>query len=540
MKKVIPVLILLACIQYAAAQAPKDLSGDTSGTLKEQKEHLISAATIIKIENLGPSVNSKYPELRPTVSADGTLLFFIRENHPENTKYNSGVPTQDIWFSEKDTSTGKWSEAAHLGYPINTTYYNAVFWISPDNNRILIRGAFNDGGYMGKGVSLCTLKKNGAWGNPNALNIKNYFKYDQGRQSGATMANDGQTLLFYMSEKKGGYNNDLYVCFREPDGSWTEPKSLGKKIDLPDYNEMTPYVASDGVTMYFSSDRPGGLGNNDIWMTKRLDKTWTKWSDPVNLGAPINTPEWDGFFTLDAGGEYAYLTTNERSIGESDIVGVKLLEKEKPNPVVLVSGNVYNLKTKQPISASLLYETLPDGVEAGNAVSNAADGAFKIVLPYDKNYSIRATADKFFAISENLKLDSLVKAGYKEIHKDLYLVPIEIGQIVRLNNVFFDFDKYDLRSESFVELDRVVKLLNENPAIEIEMSAHTDSRGADDYNLKLSDNRAKSVMDYIVSKGIAASRITSKGYGETKPVATNDTDEGRQLNRRVEFKILKN
>jgi len=352
------------------------------------------------------------------------------------------------------------------------------------------------------------------------------------------MANDGQTLLFYMSEKKGGYNNDLYVCFREPDGSWTEPKSLGKTINLPDYNEMTPYLASDGVTMYFSSNRPGGLGDNDIWMTRRLDKSWTKWSNPVNLGSPINTPEWDGFFTLDAGGEYAYLTTNKNSIGESDIVGVKLLEKEKPNPVVLVSGNVYNLKTKQPISASLLYETLPDGVEAGNAVSNASDGAFKIVLPYDKNYSIRATADKFFAISENLQLDSLVKAGYKEIHKDLYLVPIEIGQVVRLNNVFFDFDKFDLRPESFVELDRVVKLLNENPAIEIEMSAHTDSRGADDYNLKLSDNRAKSVMDYIVSKGIAASRITSKGYGETKPVADNKTDEGRARNRRTELKVI--
>ena len=174
------------------------------------------------------------------------------------------------------------------------------------------------------------------------------------------------------------------------------------------------------------------------------------------------------------------------------------------------------------------------------AVSGATDGAFKIVLPFDKNYSIRATADHFFAISENLNLDSLVKAGYKEIHKDFYLAPIEIGQVVRLNNVFFDFDKYDLRPESFVELDRVVNLLKENPAIEIEMSAHTDSRGSDDYNFKLSDNRARSVREYIISKGIAAKRIVSQGYGETKPVATNETDDGRQLNRRVEFKILKN
>jgi len=326
----------------------------------------------------------------------------------------------------------------------------------------------------------------------------------------------------------------------QPDGSWSEPKTIGKKIDLPDYDEMTPYLASDGETLYFSSNRPGGLGDNDIWMTKRLDKTWQKWSEPVNLGSPINTPDWDAFFTLDAGGEYAYLTSGLNSYGESDIVRVKLLEKEKPNPVVLVSGNVYNKKTNQPLSAALIYETLPDGVEAGNGISNATDGSFKIVLPFDKNYMIRATADKFFAQSENLNLDSLVKVGYKEIHKDLYLVPIEIGQVIRLNNVFFDFDKWDLRPESSVELDRVVKLMMENPGIEIEMSAHTDSYGSDEYNFKLSDDRARSCTEYILSKGIATTRIKSQGYGETKPVAPNDTPENRQMNRRVEFTILKN
>lgn len=515
------------------------LAPDTTAPLKEQSDLVIRHSTIIKIENLGFKVNSEFAELRPTVSADGNLLFFIVENHPYNTSYRSVGNSQDIWMAERD-SNGKWGEAYHLGYPLNTYHYNAVYWISPDNNRILIRNAFVDGDYVGNGVSMSYRTRNGGWSKPQALYIHNYHKYDRGRQNGASMAHDGQTLLLYMSEKPGDYNNDIYVSFLQGDGSWSEPKSLGKTINLPKYNEMTPYLASDGETLYFSSDRPGGIGDNDIWMSRRLDDSWQKWTEPANLDTPINTPDWDAFFTLDAGGEYAYMTTSEDTYGESDIVRVKLLEKEKPNPVVIVTGNVYNAKTKKPISANLVYQTLPTGTEAGNGVSHPDDGAFKIVLPYDKNYLIRATADHYFAQSENLKLDSLVKAGYMEIHKDLYLMPIEIGTVVRLNNVFFDFDKWDLRPESFVELDRVVKLLQENPSIEIELSAHTDSRGSDEYNFTLSDNRARSVMEYILSKGIDPARLRSQGYGETKPVVANDTDMNRQLNRRVEFTILKN
>ena len=534
MKKVLPFLILCFFINNSFSQGD-----DVTEKLIAQKENVIKESTIIKIENLGHNINSELAELRPTISADGNLLFFICENHPYNTKYNSIRNSQDIWYSERDSS-GKWSEAIHMDYPLNTYHYNAVFWISPDNNRILIRNAFINGDYAGNGVSMSYRKKNGGWSKPEALRIKNYQKYDRGRQNGATMAHDAQTLLLYMAPQQGSYDNDIFVCFLEKDGTWTEPKSLGKKINLPKYNEMTPYLAADGVTLYFSSNRPGGQGDNDIWMTKRLDSTWQKWSEPQNLVAPINTEDWDAFFTLDAGGEYAYMSSALSGFGASDIVRVKLLEKEKPDPVVLVTGNVYNKKTQQPLSASLLYETLPDGIEVGNAISSPQDGAFKIVLPFDKNYVIRATADKFFAQSENLNLDSLVKEGFLEIHKDLYLVPIEVGQVVRLNNVFFDFDKWDLRGESFLELNRVVQLLQENPAIVIEMSAHTDSYGSDDYNITLSENRARSVMQYILSKGISTDRISSKGYGETKPVVANDTPENRQLNRRVEFTILKN
>jgi OOP family OmpA-OmpF porin len=536
LKNVFLYFIVSICVQFSQAQPSYS---DSLGNLVHQKNNIITSETILKVENLGTKINTSFPELRPTISADGNLLFYICQSHPENTKYNEIPNSQDIWFSERD-SAGNWGKGIHLGYPLNTYYFNAVFWISPDNNRILIRNAFVNGDYAGNGISMCHLKKDGYWSKPEMLRIKNYGKYDQGRQNGASMANNGQTLLFYMSPEVEGKNNQLYVSFLEPNDTWTEPKSLGKKINLKNFNHTTPYLAPDNVTLYFSSNRPGGLGYMDIWMSKRLDDSWQNWSDPVNLGSPINTDDMDTFFTLDAGGEYAYMSTDLNSYGESDIVRIKLLEREKPDPVILVTGNVYNKKTNEPLGASLIYETLPDGTVAGNGESNPTDGAFKMVLPYDKNYLIRAQAEHFFAISENFNLDSLIKAGYKEIHKDLYLVPIEIGAVVRLNNVYFDFDKWDLRPESFVELDRVIKMLNENPAVEIEMSAHTDSRGSDEYNIKLSDNRSRSVVNYILSKGIPSSRIISQGYGETKPVVPNDTDENRQLNRRVEFTILKN
>ena len=222
MKPAVIITLFIASLQYTFAQP----SADTLG-LVAQEENIIKETTIIKIENLGIRINSDLPELRPTISADGNILFFICENHPANTKYNSVPNSQDIWYSIRD-SNGTWREARHLKYPLNTMQYNAVYWISPDNNRILIRGSFMEGAYMGKGVSMSYLQDDGRWSEPNMLRIKNYSKYDRGLQSGATMAQDGQTLLLYMSEQPGSSNNNIYVCFLQKDGTFSEPKSLGK------------------------------------------------------------------------------------------------------------------------------------------------------------------------------------------------------------------------------------------------------------------------------------------------------------------------
>ena len=225
MKKTIVTLIVYLYAQTIVSQT----AFDSSIALVPQAANIITASTIVKIENLGININSDLPELRPTISADGNLLFFICQNHPANTKFRSVPNSQDIWYSKRD-SLGNWCEARHMRSPLNSTHYNAVYWISPDNNRILIRGAFTEGAFLGKGVSMSRLQADSTWSAPDMLYIKNYEKYDNGRQSGATMAHDGQTLLLYMTPERGSPENDLYVCFLTANGSWTEPQSIGNKI----------------------------------------------------------------------------------------------------------------------------------------------------------------------------------------------------------------------------------------------------------------------------------------------------------------------
>ena len=492
-----------------------------------------------KLENLGSKINSIYYEVRPTISADGKLLYFIVEANPKNTKYKPGNESQDVWYSELDKD-GNWGEAKQEKAPINTQVKNAVFWVSPDGNRILIRGAFDNGQYIGRGLSICTKTATG-WSAPARLNIKDYDKMSLGVYSGAVMGTDGKTLLLYFSTENNGEINDIYVSFLTGENEWSKPKNLGKTINNDEFDEISPFLAPDGVTLYFASDRPGGYGKQDIWKSTRKDDTWTNWSTPINMGEPINTPEWDAYFTMDAEGKYGYLASKQNSIGKTDLVRVKLDDKDRPKSVVLVYGKVYNARTKLPMMSKLLYDLIPGGQNQGNAVSNPIDGNYKIVLPYGKKYSLWATGDNFVSIADTMDLS--IPGSYREIHRDLYLYPVDDsgriaaadkdkgnkdnrisldslaklddlssvddGQIVSLNNVLFDFNKAILRAKSFPELDRVIMLLRKNPTVEIEMSAHTDYIGSDGFNINLSEDRAYAVSQYLIAKGIDQKRVRS-------------------------------
>lgn len=481
-------------------------------------------------ENLGPQINTKYEELHPYITPDGNKLFFVRCDDPANTL--SPQHTQDIWYSKLEG--GNWTQAKHLGKPFNKTWYNSIFYQSPDGNMRMIRGAFRKGSFQGAGYSVTYLTRNG-WSEPEQIRVKKYEKHSKSKSSGICVGNDNKTMLLYLGNNTQDIH-DLYVSFLEGENSWSEPEPLGPDVNT-DADETTPFLAADGVTLYFSSNRAGGYGSNDIYMTRRLDDSWKKWSTPVNLGPTVNSAYWDAYYTIPASADFAYMVSQKNSYGGSDLVRIKLNEEIKPNPVILITGQVLDAKTNLPVEAKISYDLLPGGKEAGIASSHPTNGEYQIVLPYGKFYGYKAEAPGYYPVSENMDLRDL--SEYKEMVQNLYLIPVNTGEVVRLNNIFFETGKWDLKEESFVELDEVVKFLNSNPAMEIALGGHTDNVGADEANLRLSENRAKAVLDYVVSKGIAAERISSKGYGETKPLTGNETEEGRQKNRRVEFTIVK-
>ncbi len=329
-------------------------------------------------------------------------------------------------------------------------------------------------------------------------------------------------------ERSEGFGlKDIFVSQVREDGSFSKPKNLGNVVNSFE-DESNPFLAADGKTLYFASKGHPGYGYYDLFVSKRLDDSWTNWSKPENLGNIINSTGYELSIFLSAKGDKAYVG-REKDIWEID-------NSVKQDPVALVKGKVYDSKTKKIISAPIVYNALKTNKELGTAISDPSTGSYSIVLPYGEKYSFMAEKEGYYAVTQNVDLSDLKE--YKEITVDLYLNPIEKGEIIRLNNIFFDSGKYDLLSESNAELDKLFKVLKDNKKLIIEIAGHTDAVGADKDNLQLSNNRANAVMNYLISKGVSKERLTAKGYGETKFIASNDTEEGKQLNRRVEFLIL--
>lgn len=496
---------------------------------KEEINLIANAKKGYKKENLGTNVNSEFADIAPLISSDGNTLFFIRKDHPQNIKRKR----QDIWYATKDAS-GNWTKAKNIGKPINTTSHNNIIAVSPDGNTLVVSGVYNSQGKLVKrGVSISSKGRNG-WGIPKQMKVKNY--YNNNNYIGVCMSADRQKLIFALERNEGEGDLDLHVSFLQPDGTWSEPKNLGSRLNTYG-TEGAPFLAADDKTLYFSTNGRPGYGSSDIFVTRRLDDSWTRWSTPKNLGPEVNTSNYDNGFKVTAEGDYAYLTSYTGKKRGSDLFKIKLHESARPKPVVLVYGKVLNRKTNKPLGARIAYNDLNTGKLAGIARSNPETGAYKIVLPYDKVYDFLATKSGYYSVSKHLDLTSVSK--FKVIKRNLYLAPIVVGQKIRLNNLFFDTGKSELKTSSFAELNRLVSSMKRYANMTIEVGGHTDAQGNPAKNLQLSRERANAVLNYLKGKGVAASRMKAKGYGQTKPVANNATANGRAHNRRVEFTILK-
>ena len=484
-------------------------------------------------ENLGKTVNSKIREVAPIITPDGKTLFFTREGHELNI---GKIKKQDVWVS-KLQADGTWGEAENIKEPINTDEHNAVSTISADGKMLYLVNIYMPDGTYRPGLSKSKRTRMG-WEFPKEVKITDY--YNSNPYTEFSLAPSGKVLVTACQRKDTRGGKDLYVSFMKTEGVWSKPINMGNTLNTAE-NESTPFVGADSKTIYFSTPGFAGYGDNDIFLSRRLDSTWTNWSEPENLGNLINTSRWDGYFTIPASGEFAYLSSEEKSIGGEDIFRIKLFPSIKPDPVAIISGTVMNALDKKPIAADVVMELLNDSTTKEKIVAefDPETGEYKMVVPLKKSYSLNASKKGFMSISENLDLTK--ETRFREIKKNINLIPVKEGQTMVLNNLFFNQSKFDILPASFPELNRIIELMQEYPSMEVIIEGHTD--GSDDnlmLNVKLSQDRAIEVKKYLIAKGqIDTKRIQTKGWGQSKQIASNATEETRKKNRRVEFTILK-
>lgn len=506
-------------IGIASTKAPVNLS----------IHHASDNDLIGPVTPLSNAVNSAYKETYPIISSDGKTLYFARAGHP----YTVGnINNTDIWYSTLEH--GSWTDAKSMGKPLNNSGNNFVTSIMPNVNTLLVANEYNeDGSSKGNGVSITHMQSNHTWSIPQALRFESFENLNQ--YASYFLADDGKTLLMGIQMANSLGDLDIYVSFLKPNGVWTTPKSIGEDINTFQ-SDATPFLAADGKTMYFASTGHMGYGGYDLFVTKRLDETWTRWSKPVNLGPTINNDAGQLGFSVPASGDLAYIYAWRNDQYQSDVYTVKLSPDVKPDPVVIVYGTVFNEKTGAPVGASISYDNLSTRKNVGVATSNPTSGSYRIVLPRGQTYGYSAEVPGYFAIHEHIEIPS--DANFKEIQVNLKLVPIEKGQKVVMQNVFFYQSTSKLIESSYPELDNIVEVLLANPKLKIELAGHTDNVGDPSKNYQLSLDRVNVVKEYLVKKGVSSSQLAVVAYGGTKPIAPNTTEENRKKNRRVEFTII--
>ena len=469
-------------------------------------------------KNAGDKVNSAVSEYFPSLSIDGKELFFTRKVRGYDEDF----------FSAKKENTD-WSNAAPLGGNVNTDENEGAQMISQDGEWLVFAASNRRDGWGGFDIYISFLTPKG-WSEP--INLGGKINTEQW-ESQPCLSPDKRDLYF-TSKRQGGYGgSDIYVSRLQTDGMWSTPENLGPTINTSS-DEQCPFIHADNQTLFFTSNGLLGYGGTDLFYSRKGPKG--AWSVPENLGYPLNTIHDEGTLFIAADAKTAYYAS-DRSDGKGamDIYSFELPENIRPNKTLWVKGKVFDQKTTKGLPSSV--ELIDLGTkQLISQVQTDERGNYLITLPVGKDYAFSVNRKGYLFYSDNFFLsDRSIDSIYE---KNIALQPIEANASVVLKNVFFDVNQFDLKPASEAELDILVRLMNENPTLKIQIGGHTDNVGKPVDNLALSNNRAKAVVTYLVSKGIVATRLSAKGFGETQPIEDNKTEEGRAKNRRTEMKVI--
>lgn len=491
-------------------------------------KELVKDSIPIEIANVGHGVNTKFDEYVPVVSADLNTMYFTSRRHGSNAKiHKDGKHYEDIFKSVKDKD-GNWGKASVIHYPLNGPDHDACIGITPDAQTMFLFRTRSNDPYKGH-VYVSKLKGN-VWGTPEKLGSNINTK--KGWESSVSISQDLKRLYF-SSDRPGGFGGlDIWYSDLDANQEWGPAKNAGAAINT-EYDEDSPFIHFDNKTLFFSSRGHNTMGGFDVFSSvySTFDNAFGK---PRNLGYPINTTEDDMYFVYSADGSKGFMSMVDRddSYGERDIYQVNRPHNSKS--MVVVKGTIVDDEHGTPIESKITVTDLETNASR-TYNSNSATGKYVLALDFGKNYAIQFEAKGYIFHSENVQVSNpeVIFADTRSFR----LQKVKKGNTLVVNNLFFDYNKADLKQESFPELEKLRQFMKENDRIYIEISGHTDSIGADTYNIKLSERRAMSVKTHLIGHGIAHERIRTIGHGESKPLASNKTEDGRRQNRRVECLI---
>jgi outer membrane protein OmpA-like peptidoglycan-associated protein/tetratricopeptide (TPR) repeat protein len=475
--------------------------------------------------NMGPNVNTPDYEYFPVLTADGQTLVFTR-----NKRRSEAMDYQEDFYISLLNKEGQWGQAMNIGDPINTDDNEGAQTMTADGQQLFFTGCNRKGG-LGSCDIYRSLREGRSWSRPENLGQPvNSNKWE----SQPSISSDGNTLYFSSNRAGGKGGSDIWVTQLGTNGVWSEPRNLGDSINT-DGAEETPFIHPDGRTLYFTSNGHVGLGGKDIYVVRM--KSDGSWSTPKNLGYPINTWQDEMGLFVDASGALAYFASDrEGGVGNLDIYSFPLYEAVRPVPVTYVKGLVKDINTKRPLGAKFELIDLSTSKTVIESRSDRVTGDFLVCLPVDRDYALNVSKDNYLFYSENFSLKERASVN-KPFTMNVDLQPIEFGKTVVLRNIFFNTASFELKPESTAELEKLLAFMNSNPKIAIEIGGHTDNVGQRADNQLLSENRAKAVFTYLKDRGVMESRMQFKGYADLVPVDTNDTPEGRANNRRTEFTV---